>query len=342
MPRKPRVFVEGGIYHVYCRVTRREPVFKDPKVAGVFIDQLSKIKARDEFVLFAWVLMSNHYHLLLRTVSVPLWRTMASLQVGFTKRFNRFHGFIGPFWQGRYQAILVEDQRYFDQLLAYIHLNPVSAGLVTDPAQYEYSGHGELLGRSRVCLVDIDEALLAFGSSRARARRRYAQTIRGAREETWIGELPGHLPWWRRERSEPGGRTDIALHADTPIIDELGRSTAIERPEVGVREMIGRACELLETDRTCLEGPSRERKVVRAREAIALVGFERYSIRLKDIASELQKSQDTASRWLSRAAKRRREDEQFAQLVEVLDRSLAIGGDLAAFQGIEKKSEFIK
>jgi len=60
MPRKPRVFVEGGIYHVYCRVTRREPVFKDPKVARVFIDQLSKIKARDEFVLFAWVLMTTH------------------------------------------------------------------------------------------------------------------------------------------------------------------------------------------------------------------------------------------------------------------------------------------
>jgi len=342
MPRKPRVFVEGGIYHVYCRVTRKEPVFKDPNAAEVFVDQLARIKTRDEFVLFSWVLMSNHYHLLLRTVSVPLWRTMASLQVGFTKRFNRFHGFVGPFWQGRYQAILVEDQRYFDQLLAYIHLNPVAAGLVSDPAQYDYSGHGELLGRSRFDLVDTDEALSIFSSSRARARRRYVQTIRGAKEQTWIGELPGQLPWWQRAQSEPGGLSDAALRIEIPVIDELGRSTAIERPDLGAREMIGRACEVLETDREYLASPSRERKAVRAREAIALVGFERYSIRLKDIASELQKSQDTASRWLSRAATRRREDEEFAQLVEVLDRSLAIGGEASSMIGAEKKLEFIK
>ncbi len=342
MPRKPRVFVEGGIYHVYCRVTRKEPVFKDPKAADVFVDQLAKIKSRDGFVLFAWVLMSNHYHLLLRTVAVPLWRTMASLQVGFTKRFNRFHGFVGPFWQGRYQAILVEDQRYFDQLLAYIHINPVSAGLVSDPAHYEHSGHGELIGRSGGRLVDIDEVLSVFGSSRARARRRYAQAIRGAREFPWIGEMPGKLPWWRRAQSEPEGRPDIARREDIQTVDELGRSTAVERPKVGASEVIARACDVLETDRDCLASPSRERKVVRAREAIALVGFERYSIRLKDIAFELQKSQDTASRWVSRAAARRMVDEEFAKLIEVLDRSLATGGGVSGPLGLEEGNEFIK
>ncbi len=323
MPRKPRVFVDGGIYHIFCRVTRREPVFEDPKAAAVFVDQLARIKTRDQFVLFAWVLMSNHYHLLMRTVAVPLWRTMASLQVGFAKRFNRFHGFVGPFWQGRYQAILVEDQRYFDQLLAYIHLNPVSAGLVSDPAQYEYSGHGELLGQSRICLIDIDEVLSVFDPSLSRARRRYAQVIRGAREEPWIGELPGQLPWWRRAQSEPGGEADRTLRGDVSLIDELGRSTVIERPTIGVRELVGQACNLFGTDLESLASPSRERRVVRAREAIALVGFECYSIRLKDIAAELRKNQDTASRWLSRGALRRREDQEFAQVVETLDRGLA-------------------
>ena len=342
MPRKPRVFVEGGIYHVFSRVTRREPVFKDQKVAEVFRDQLAKIKARDEFVLFGWVLMSNHYHLLLRTVSVPLSRTMASLQVGFTKRFNRFHGLVGPFWQGRYQAILIEDQRYFDQLLAYVHLNPVAAGLVSDPALYEFCGHGELLGRSRIGLVDVDEVLSVFGSSRAQSRHRYAQAIRGARDAPWVGESPGHLPWWRRERPEPGGRNDQVLHSDVPFIDELGRSTAIERPRVEAPGLISQACRVMRTDRKTLAGPSREREVVRAREAIALVGFELYSIRLKDIASELRKSQDTASRWLSRASKRRREDGGFAELVEMLDRSLATGGEAVSGDSTVKNVEFIK
>ena len=325
MPRKPRVLVDGGIYHVFSRVTRREQVFKDRKTAEVFVDQLARIKARDEFVLFAWVLLANHYHLLLRTTTVPLPRTMASLQVGFAKRFNRFHGFVGPFWQGRYQAILVEDQRYFDQLLAYVHLNPVTAGLVPDPALYEYSGHRELLGRSNLGLVDVDETLLVFDSSLARARRQYVRAIRGARDADWIGESPGHLPWWRRMRPESGVRTDRINTPEDPIVDELGRSTAKERPTVDVEKLVVHACELMRLDLDDLTGPSRERAVVRAREAIALVGSEHYSIRLKEIAAALRKGQDTASRWLSRAAKRRREDEEFKKLVDRLDCRVAAG-----------------
>ncbi len=313
------MFVDGGIYHVFCRVTRREPVFEDRRAAEVFVDQLAKIKARDEFVLFAWTLMSNHYHLLLRTVGVPLSRTMASLQVGFTKRFNRFHGLVGPFWQGRYQAILVQDQRYFDQLLAYIHLNPVTAGIVDDPALYEYSGHRELLGHSKLGIVDIGETLSVFDSSIGLARRRYTRALRGARDATWIGEAPGHLPWWSRAQPRVGNLVGGNRRTEVPFVDELGRSTETERPRIEAPDFVSRACRTMKWRLVDLTGPSQIRDVVRAREAIALVGFELYSIRLKDIANALHKNQDTASRWLSRGAQRRREDDGFARVVEILD-----------------------
>jgi len=326
MPRKPRILVDGGIYHVFSRVTRREPVFDDDGAADVFLDQLAKIKKRDGFVLFAWVLMSNHYHLLVRTVEVPLPRTMASLQVGFSKRFNRYHGLIGPFWQGRYKAILVEDQRYFDQLLAYVHLNPVAAGVVTDPDRYQYSGHQELMGSSRRGLVDVDEVLTIFGGSRGPARRRYVAAIKGFRDEQWIGESPGSLPWWQRSGTGEYENDEVSSRADLPFIDELGRSTGIERPRIDVATLVDLACVLTRIDREVLKGPSRERQVVRGREVIALVGFELYSIRLKEIAAELGKSQDTASRWVSRAAKRRGEDQGFAELVDRLDRCVVSSG----------------
>lgn len=163
MPRSLRVFAEGAMYHVYSRVTRRERVFEDPDEAADFVAVLREVKGRDGFILYAWCLMPSHHHLLLRTVDVPLWRSMASLLGGFTKRYNRRRGLVGPLWQGRYKAKLVEDQRYFDQLVAYVHLNPVTAGLVDDPAEYRWSGHAELLGAARPPVADVDETLQGFG-----------------------------------------------------------------------------------------------------------------------------------------------------------------------------------
>jgi chromosomal replication initiation ATPase DnaA len=97
----------------------------------------------------------------------------------------------------------------------------------------------------------------------------------------------------------------------------------MERPKIAAGKVIAEASETFGVSQEELTGPGRNRDVVRAREAIALVALERYAIRLKDIAGELQKSQDTASRWLSRAAARRRDDTGFAEMVDALDRRLA-------------------
>ena len=322
MPRRQRVFVEGGTYHVYSRVTRRESVFDSPAEAQLFVNLLVEVKKRDGIVLFGWTLMPNHYHLLLRTVDVPLWRTMASLQGGFTKRFNKAHRLIGPFWQGRYKAKLVQDQRYFDQLLAYIHLNPVVAGLVSDPAEYRYSGHREIVGKAKARLIDVGEVLVLFGGTAAQARRRYTRALRGAREASWIGDEPGRLPWWRWGRA-PSTEEDLTLRSDLPFIDELGRSTGRDRPVLAAEQLVARACDVLEVDREDLAGQGQLRQIVRKREAVALIAVERFAVRAKDLAIALAKNQDTVSRWLSRAAVRRREDESFARLIDELDRELS-------------------
>ena len=149
MPRMPRNPVEGGIYHVYNRFARSEEVFADPEAAQHFVEMARHARRRDGFVLHAWCLMSNHYHLALKTSAVPLSRTMHALQGGFARWFNQRDRRTGPLWQSRYQARLVDDERYFDELVVYVHLNPVRTGLVGDPGDYQLCGHGELLGRAR-------------------------------------------------------------------------------------------------------------------------------------------------------------------------------------------------
>ena len=95
MPRKPRIFIEGGIYHVYCRTSRGEAVFADEAEAAEFTGVVRRIKERDGLVVFAWVLMANHSHVTLRTAEVVLWRSMASIQGLAGKGFNRRRGVYG-------------------------------------------------------------------------------------------------------------------------------------------------------------------------------------------------------------------------------------------------------
>ncbi len=159
MPRAPRILIEGGLYHVYNRFARGEEVFSDPQEAIEFLDLFRDLKQRDGLQVFAWSLLSNHYHLALRTSAVPLSRTMRTLQGTFSKAFNRRWNRTGPLWQSRYQTRLVDSQRYFEQLVFYIHLNPVRAGLAEDPADYVFSGHRELLGKVHDPIIDVDDAL---------------------------------------------------------------------------------------------------------------------------------------------------------------------------------------
>ena len=102
-----------------------ERVFEHAKETDAFVDLLREVLERDELTVFAWSLLPDHFHLAVRTGAVSLDRPLRSLQQRVTRGVNFRCRVYGPLWQGRYKAKLVQDQRYFDQLLIYIHLNPV-------------------------------------------------------------------------------------------------------------------------------------------------------------------------------------------------------------------------
>jgi REP element-mobilizing transposase RayT len=321
MPRPDRVFVEGGFYHVYNRLGRGERVFDQETEAAAFVGLLRDVAERDGLTVFAWCLMSNHYHLAVRTGVVSLDRPMRSLQQRVTRGVNLRRRVYGPLWQGRYRAKLVKDQRYLDQLLIYIHLNAVTARIVDDPAEYRWSGHRELLGKVKKPIVDVDEVLRVFGTTRRSARAAYVRRLKGSLEEEWIGEEPGRLPWWRLGRPPKGEDED----------PETAVRKRREREERGpewrrsfeAEEFIARGAELLGVEVDALRSRRQDRRLARARELLMILGVERYRLKLKDLAMELQKSPDGMTKTVARAANRRTEDSEFRVDLNELDRALA-------------------
>ena len=318
MPRRVRIEIEGGLYHVYNRVGQGQRPFSDDIEAATFVDLLRDVKKRDGFVVFAWCLLPNHFHVALRTRSVPLWRTMRSLQHRYALGFNRRRGVLGPVWQSRYKAKLVEDQRYFDQLMVYIHLNPVKAGIVEDPAHYRWSGHRELVRKVKEPLIDADDALLGFGTTLRSARAAYVRTMKGAKNESWIGDRVDRLPWWLI-----GDDREIQPVDSGPYIDVQGRSTGLERPLLSAARYIELAVDELGVEMAEFAGRGRKPDTVRMRELLAVVGVERYGVSVKALAEVLGRSRVTVSTWVSRGAARRVGEKAFENLVDEIDSRIA-------------------
>ena len=322
MPRTPRVVVEGAIYHVYNRFGSGEGVFRDEGEVARFLGLLRHVKRRDGWVVLAWSVLHNHYHLAVRTGPVPLSRSMHTVQGRFSQTFNARHRRSGAVWQSRYQARLVGEGDYLRRLIVYVHLNAVRAGLVEEPADHRWCGHGAMLGRRKARLVDVDDALLAFGETRREARRAYRWAIRAALAEDGADIELARQPWWSRD-GELRGREGVAH------IDELGRPTGPERVRLAAEEFVHLCSEVLGVPVEDLQSRRRGEGVTRARELLATVGVTRWGQSTGALARVLGLYPDSVSRQVTRGEARVAEDAGFRTRLEELDRQLvviAVGG----------------
>jgi len=318
VPRRPRVFIEGGIYHAYNRFARGAEIFGEGDEAENFLELLKKVKKRDGFTVFAWCLMSNHYHIAMRAGSVPLARTLGYVQARFGQDYNIRWKSSGPRWQTRYKAKMIDDPGYLNQLIPYIHLNPVVARIVDDPIDYPYSGHREVMRKTVDPLTDVDAVLGMFGKTLRSSRGAYVRSLRGAGSAEWKGEAPGRLPWWERER-------DRVVELDRPDawIDELGRSTGLERPRMSPQAYLSVACRLLEIDPMELASEGKSRDLSRNRYLIAVLGVERWGQQSKKIGELLGRRGDVVSRWVRGGSDLKESDEAFRAAFDDLDQAIA-------------------
>jgi REP element-mobilizing transposase RayT len=132
MARRPRIQFEGAFYHIIVRGNQRQDIFDDEGDRRRYLERLRVYKDKCGFLLYAYVLMSNHVHLLIETPADPISRIMQMINFTYTQYFNRKYGKVGYLFQGRYKFFLCDKDGYLLSLVRYIHHNPVRAGLAKD------------------------------------------------------------------------------------------------------------------------------------------------------------------------------------------------------------------
>jgi REP element-mobilizing transposase RayT len=178
MARKPRVEFAGAFYHVITRGNNRQSIFRDDDDFHAYMRRLETYRDRYRISLYAYVLMSNHVHLLLETGTFPLSKFMQGLLQSYTLYFNRRHRRVGHLFQGRYRAILCDRESYLLELIRYLHLNPVRAGLAKHPDSYPWSSHHAYSGRKSAIEIAVDLPLGLLSTRPESAARRYMQFVR--------------------------------------------------------------------------------------------------------------------------------------------------------------------
>jgi REP element-mobilizing transposase RayT len=234
MPRLARLDAPGVIHHIIIRGIERRKIFRDNRDRENFLERLGNLLEETKTGCYAWAFLQNHAHFLLRTGEVPLATLMRRLLTGYVVSFNRRHKRHGHLLQNRYKSIVCQEETYLRELVRYIHLNPLRAGVVPDLAalnSYPYCGHSALMGRRKRPWQDVDYVLRSFGKRVGNARREYLAYVeageeQGRRRDLVGGGLVRSLGGWAeaeklRLKGQDHIKSDERILGDSDFVDSV-------------------------------------------------------------------------------------------------------------------------
>jgi putative transposase len=303
------------MHHIIARGIERGKIFRDDQDRWNFITRLSMLVEQTQTKCFAWALIPNHFHLLLKTGTEPIATVMRRLLTGYSIGHNRRHSRNGHLFQNRYKSILCQQENYLKDLVRYIHLNPIRAGLVADMAaldRFRFTGHCYIMGKEKNSWQSSDEVLAHFGDKRSLARRAYreflAKGIALGRQPTLVGGgLVRSAGGWSAVRSlHKAGifqKSDERILGDGDFVDSV-LSEAQEAMQdryllsargVGFQDIVSAVSELLSLPSETLIGPSKERNAVKARALLCHWAVRELGMTMTDVAHRLKIAVPTVS-----------------------------------------------
>ncbi len=286
--RRPRLHFPGACYHVTLRGNHRQDIFSSEGDRQLLADYVAAAREQVGVRVHAYCWMSNHIHMLVQVADVPLGAFMQRIGTRYAKAVQARVPTTGHLFQNRYHALVVDVDRYFVALLRYIHLNPVRADLVQDPAEYAWSSHRAYLGRAAVDWLATDFGLRMFDPDPGRARERYRAFVMqgiGAPRDPGLTTAP---------RGEP-----------RILGDETFRRNVLPQPQVTVErpsldEIIQGVCSECLVTLPELRSRSQLRRLTRARGQVTARALAAGAASLSEIARLLNRSASALARAADR------------------------------------------
>lgn len=181
MPRIARKKSKTGIYHVMLRGINRQIIFEDDEDRYKFIDTLRQYKQKCGYSIFAYCLMDNHIHLVIKQGKDPLETVMKRIGVSYVYWYNWKYKRSGHLFQDRYKSEVIEDDGYLLEVIRYIHQNPLEANITTDKGNYQWSSYSEYVRHPKV--VDKTYVLEMFSDNEQKARDLFIEYMSGSGEK---------------------------------------------------------------------------------------------------------------------------------------------------------------
>jgi len=315
MPRQARIDAPGALHHIIIRGIERKRIFQNDLDRDDFLSRMGNILPESKTGCYAWALLPNHAHILLRTGLVSIATIMRRLLTGYAIKYNHRHHRHGQLFQNRYKSILCQEDPYLLELVRYIHLNPLRAKLVKDLRElerYPYSGHRILMGIEKSDWQDVDYVLRYFGSAFGVARRRYNAYVgkgveTGRRPELTGGGLIRSVGGWTRAKELAG--TGIRLKGDERILgdsdfvldvldaskERFERKYRLKSQGFTLSRLAKRVSELLTVEPECIYAPGKYPKNVKARSLFCYWAVRELGVSATSLARKLGLTQPAVS-----------------------------------------------
>jgi putative transposase len=292
MPRSPRLHVPDGFYHAILRGNNRQPLFFDDDDRRRLDGLIAIASERYGCRIHAYCWMTNHLHIAVQIGQPPLGRFVQWVASQYARTTNRRHGRTGHLFERRYRALLVEQDSYLLQLVRYIHLNPVAAGLVRDAGEYQWSSHRVYLGCERVPWLSTSFVLSQFADRSAVAKARFVSFICEEHAQSDADFLDSGC---ERDRRIIGSEGFLEMHASRPASPVKPSS---------IDELVARTCIEYQLSEDALASSNRARRHAEARACIAWRATNSGAATLAEVARRFKRTEPVLCRAVSRYRRR--------------------------------------
>ena len=328
MPRKARIDAPGALHHVIVRGIERRKIFRSDFDRNNFVSRLAKLIPETQTDCFAWALLPNHVHMLLKTGSVPVSILMSRLLTGYAVWFNFQYQRHGQLFQNRYKSILCQEDLYLKVLVRYIHLNPLRAGFVENIEsldKYPWCGHSALMDKTKQSWQNVDYIYGLFSGNNKSGRTKYRTFVEngipeGSRSDLTGGGLLRSIGGWTALKGLR--KTGIRIKGDERILgdgnfvlnvlessdEKLEQKYNLKAKGYDFNRLVKRVAKVMDIEIEQVTAFGKSPKTVKARSLLCFWAHRKLGMTTIEIARRLNICQSAASRSSLRGQKIEREN----------------------------------